>query len=99
MPLLYSVGILNFDFFMAYLALTFVFGVGISVGSLALEEIEMRRYPKPSYLLILMLAAIVENFGYRQINTIWRIQGWWQYVRGRTDWASPARVGFGPKKA
>ncbi len=97
MPLLYVVGILNLDFFMAYLALTFVFGVGISVGSLALEEIEMRRYPKPSYLLVLMLAAILENFGYRQLNTLWRIQGWWQYVRGHTDWATAARVGFGTK--
>jgi cellulose synthase/poly-beta-1,6-N-acetylglucosamine synthase-like glycosyltransferase len=99
MPLLYIAELLNLDFLLAYLALTFVFGVFISVGSLALEEIELRRYPKASYLLVLMFAAILENFGYRQINTIWRVQGWWQYIRGKTHWDQPLRMGFGkPKK-
>ena len=98
MPLLYAVGLLDWSFFLAYLALTFAFGIFISVGSLALEEIELRRYPQASYLLVLMLVAIVENFGYRQLNTLWRVQGWWQFVRGRTQWDQPERVGFGAAK-
>ncbi len=97
MPFLYAIGLLDFEFFMAYIALTFVFGIFISVGSLVLEELELRRYPKAYYLLVLMLAAIVENFGYRQLNTIWRIQGWWQFVRGRVEWESAARRGFNVK--
>ena len=94
MPLLYAAGILNLDFFMAYLALTFVFGIGISVGSLALEEIEMRRYPQPWYLLVLMGAAILENFGYRQLHNLWRLRGTWQHIVHRGGWGEMTRKGF-----
>ena len=96
-PVLFLMGLFSEPFFFAYLALTFSFGIFISVGSLALEELELRRYPKAGYLLVLLVAAIAENFGFRQMNNLWRVQGWWQYLRGRTDWASPARRGFGKK--
>lgn len=100
MPLFYAVGLLNWDFFLAYLAVTFAFGIFISVGSLVLEELELRRYPKASYLLALMCVAIVENFGYRQINTLWRVQGWWQFVRGKAAiWETEARTGFKQKSS
>jgi cellulose synthase/poly-beta-1,6-N-acetylglucosamine synthase-like glycosyltransferase len=97
MPVLFIFGLFSQDFFLAYLALTFSFGVFISVGSLVLEELELRRYPKASYLPVLLLAAIAENFGYRQMNNLWRVQGWWQFIRGRTDWAMVARKGFEKK--
>lgn len=94
MPILYAVGLLDFEVFAAYIALTFIYGIFLSVGALVLEELELRRYPKASYLLVLLVAAIAENFGYRQINTVWRVQGWWQYMRGRMEWEKPARQGF-----
>ena len=28
--------------------------------------------------------AVLENFGYRQINNFWRVEGYWQYL-GRND--------------
>lgn len=34
-PILYSVGLLNLDFLLAFLGLTFVFGIFLSVGALA----------------------------------------------------------------
>jgi len=95
MPLLYVLGLFSKDFFLAYLALTFSFGVFISVGSLVLEELELRRYPKVGYLAVLMIAAVFENFGYRQMNNLWRVQGWLEFLRGRTGWAMVARKGFG----
>lgn len=94
MPVLFLLGLFSQDFFLAYLALTFAFGVFISIGSLVLEELELRRYPKAHYLLVLLLAAILENFGYRQINNLWRVQGWWEFLRRRTEWATVARTGF-----
>jgi cellulose synthase/poly-beta-1,6-N-acetylglucosamine synthase-like glycosyltransferase len=93
-PFLYAVGFINLDFLLAYLALTFVYGIFLSVGALILEELELRRYPKASYLLVLMMVAVAENFGYRQLNTIWRVQGWWQFIRGRIEWEKPVRRGF-----
>jgi len=93
-PVLWALGYLSVDYLLAYLALTFVFGIFVSVGSLILEEIEMKRFPRASDLVILTFIAIVENFGYRQINNFWRIQGLWQYLRGAQGWGTMTRVGF-----
>lgn len=93
-PLLWALGYLSIEFMLAYLALTFVFGIFVSVGSLILEEIELKRFPRASDLVILTLVAIAENFGYRQISNFWRIQGLWQYLRGAQGWGTMTRVGF-----
>lgn len=93
-PLFWGLGILSLDYFMAFIALTFIFGIFISLGSLILEEIEIRRYPNTSSLLILTLVAVVENFGYRQINNIWRIMGFWQFLRKTKGWGKMQRAGF-----
>lgn len=95
MPLLWLMGALSFDFFVAYLAATFALGVAISVGSLAIEEAELRRFPKARDLVVLALAAVLENFGYRQLNSYWRICGFWQWLRGDQSWGSMTRRGFG----
>jgi cellulose synthase/poly-beta-1,6-N-acetylglucosamine synthase-like glycosyltransferase len=94
MPIFWATGALSWEFFAAYLALTFAFGVFISVGTLVLEEMELKRFPTPSDLMILTLAAVAENFGYRQINNLWRIRGWWEYLRGSQSWGEMTRKGF-----
>jgi cellulose synthase/poly-beta-1,6-N-acetylglucosamine synthase-like glycosyltransferase len=94
MPLMWILGILSFDYLLAYLALTFAFGVAISVGSLAIEEAELRRFPKAGDLATLALAAVLENFGYRQMNSLWRIHGLWQWARGVQSWGEMSRKGF-----
>jgi hypothetical protein len=40
------------------------------------------------------LAAFGENFGYRQLNSLWRIEGIWQFFRGRRGWGEMTRKGF-----
>jgi cellulose synthase/poly-beta-1,6-N-acetylglucosamine synthase-like glycosyltransferase len=93
-PLLWFSGQLSADYLFAFLALTFVYGVFVSVGSLILEEIELRRFPRAGDLAILTAAAIVENFGYRQLNNLWRLRGYWQFLRGKSDWGAMTRVGL-----
>jgi hypothetical protein len=44
--------------------------------------------------MVLLLAAIVENFGYRQLNNFWRIKGYWQFLRRRHHWGTMTRRGF-----
>jgi hypothetical protein len=55
---------------------------------------ELRRYPHVRHLIVLTLVAIVENFGYRQLNSFWRIRGYWQYFRGAKGWGQMTRKGF-----
>ncbi|WP_316979185.1 glycosyltransferase family 2 protein [Shumkonia mesophila] len=94
-PLLWGTGLLGVEYLLAFLALTFVFGVCVSVGALILEELQLHRYPRPRDLALLTLVAVAENFGYRQINNLWRIAGYWQFLRGAKGWGLMERRGFG----
>lgn len=94
MPIMWLLGILSFDYMLAFLALTFALGVAVSVGSLAIEEAELRRFPKAVNLLTLAFAAVLENFGYRQLNSLWRLRGLWQWARGVRAWGEMSRKGF-----
>ena len=94
MPLFWWMGLMSWDMFAAYLALTFSLGVFISVGSLILEELELKRFPRAHHLAVLMVVAVLENFGYRQVNNLWRMAGWWQFLRGTGGWGEMHRKGF-----
>ena len=45
-------------------------------------------------LLATLLAALLENFGYRQLNGLWRIEGTWQFFRKQRGWGKMTRTGF-----
>ena len=72
-----------------------VFGCVLSLGTLALEEQQLRRTPSAKDLLRLGAAAVLENFGYRQINILYRLAGFGRYFRNDTSWAAVPRVGLG----
>lgn len=93
-PLLWMAQLVSLSHLMAFTAVTFIFGVFISVCSLILEELELKRFPLARHLLILTLIAVLENFGYRQINNVWRVLAFWQYLRGNSEWGAMTRVGF-----
>ncbi|HEY8572830.1 glycosyltransferase [Phenylobacterium sp.] len=93
-PAFWLLGVLNVQYLYAFLAISFAFGVVISVGALALEEQELRRFPSAGSLGVLLLAAIAENFGYRQINNFWRVRGFWQFVTKQHSWGAMTRRGF-----
>lgn len=93
-PLLWLLGLIAFDYVLAFIAVIFTFGLFLSVGSLVLEEVQLRRLPRARDLAILTLIAVVENFGYRQINNFWRIKGYWQFLRKQQGWGEMTRKGF-----
>jgi cellulose synthase/poly-beta-1,6-N-acetylglucosamine synthase-like glycosyltransferase len=93
-PLLWALGLIAFEFMAAFVALVFTFGAFVSVASLVLEEIQLRRLPRARDLLILTLVALLENLGYRQLNNFWRVRGWWQFIRKNEGWGEMTRKGF-----
>lgn len=93
-PAFWLLGLLSADYLWAMLAVTFGFGIVISVGALALEEVELRRFPDAKSLMVLMGAAVLENFGYRQVNNFWRLRGAWQFLTGAQGWGTMTRKGF-----
>jgi cellulose synthase/poly-beta-1,6-N-acetylglucosamine synthase-like glycosyltransferase len=93
-PICWLTGLLNTPFFLSYMGLLFLFGVFVSVGSLYLEEAASRERTSPRDLLILTAAACLENFGYRQLNSFWRLEAWWQFLRKKKTWGNMVRSGF-----
>lgn len=92
-PFLYFLGILDQAFLLAFIAIFFIFGTFISVSTLILEELELARSPRARDLLKLGFVALIENFGYRQLNSWWRIVGWWQFLRKVEGWGDMPRLG------
>ena len=69
-------------------------GVLLSTNALVLEELSFHLYPRPSQQLKLFLVAIFENFGYRQLTSLWRFMGlvrWLSGLRGRSRWGKIRR--------
>jgi hypothetical protein len=58
-----------------------------------LEELTFRRYPRWGDLFKLLLFGVMENFGYRQINSFWRFQAFFQFLSGQMKWESVKKVG------
>lgn len=93
-PLFWVFGALSYESLVAYVALVFGIGMFVSIASLLLAETQLRPYPHPLHVLELGSAAILENFGYRQLHNFWRLRGCWQYLRSKNEWGEMPRVGF-----
>ena len=82
----YFFGLLSFHFLILFLTLAIFYGIFLSTAGIYLEEITYRRYPKWSHLLRLLFYGVLENFVYRQINSLWRFQAVLQYLVGMRKW-------------
>ncbi|MGD0132402.1 MAG: glycosyltransferase family 2 protein [Bryobacteraceae bacterium] len=76
-----------------------LFGTMISISAVLLEEFTTRRYAHPLDLASLIWAALLENFGYRQTNALWRFSGIFQALRTKKKkvWGKLTRRGFAPQ--
>jgi cellulose synthase/poly-beta-1,6-N-acetylglucosamine synthase-like glycosyltransferase len=80
-----------------FFCVSVLFGLVMSVGSLLLEEMTIRKYSDPRDLLRLACSAVLENLGYRQITLFWRVQAIFQALRRkRACWGEMERRGFQP---
>lgn len=76
-------GAFSVEAFLAFLMAAIAFGVLLSVTALLLEEMSFRLYPQPGHILSLFIAAVLENFGYRQLVAMWRLQGLLRWLMGK----------------
>jgi cellulose synthase/poly-beta-1,6-N-acetylglucosamine synthase-like glycosyltransferase len=92
-PLAFWMGEVTPHFFLAWLALSFTYGVFLSASSLLLEMM-VTRTTRARDLALLAMSAVLENFGYRQINSLWRLEGIWQFLTGKQGWGAMQRTKF-----
>jgi cellulose synthase/poly-beta-1,6-N-acetylglucosamine synthase-like glycosyltransferase len=70
-------------------------GIVLSASCVVLEELSSRRYPDVRSLAALLMTAVMENLGFRQIVTFWRAQAIIDLLRGVKSWGVMERRGFG----
>ncbi|MCW2928791.1 MAG: glycosyl transferase family 2 [Thermoleophilia bacterium] len=96
-PVSLWLGYINVGFALVFAAMALVFGIFLSVAALTLEELALRRYPSVRQLLTLVLYALLENIGYRQLTAWWRITGLVRELRRTTAvWEALDRRGSPP---
>jgi hypothetical protein len=91
----WPLGLVDMSFAILFFCVSILLGVVVSLSSVLLEGMTFRRYPKVSTAVVLMTYGVLENFGYRQLHTLWRFKGMWDRLRGATSWGQMERSGFG----
>jgi cellulose synthase/poly-beta-1,6-N-acetylglucosamine synthase-like glycosyltransferase len=92
--LAWALGILDLEFFLLFLAVAILYGIFLSVAAVLLEEISFRRYPGWLDLAKLIVFGILENFGYRQMLSLFKVKAFYDVVRRRRAWGRMERAGF-----
>ena len=89
-----TLGLVSWTAFAIFLFVAIGLGILLSASSLLLEEMSFHLYPNAWHLAALVLVAIVENFGYRQLNTFWRLVGLYRWAAQReSQWGAMKRKG------
>lgn len=96
-PIFYFTGMLNFRFFIMFLVASILYGVILSTGTILLEEYTFSRYPSIGQLLKLTLYGIIENFGYRQLTVVFRVEGMINFKKNKENWGEIKRKSFESK--
>lgn len=91
-----SVGLVDTQYAALFILVAYGYAFFVNLASLAIEELSFHKYPRWGDLGYAVVASFLENFGYRQLMTLWRVEGWWQGIRGREQvWGTMTRAGFG----
>lgn len=94
MALALMLGNVGLSTFGAFLALSVGLGLLLSLTALLIEEVSFHVYSRPSQLLGLVCAVVLENFGYRQLASWWRLAGLVESLtRRKGAWGKMKRSG------
>ena len=93
-PFTLIMGELNLFFFVIYFLLSVALGVILSQGSLVLEQYTHRAAMTAKQSIAISVYAILENFGYRQLITLFRVEGILKYRKLHKTWGKIKRKEF-----
>jgi len=86
-------GYVNVPLAFGFLVVSVGLGILLSTASLLLDEMSFHTYPKARHIAGLFIAAVAENFGYRQLNALWRLEGLLRWAFGaRQVWGEMTRT-------
>ena len=92
----YAFGLISWQAFSVFLFMAIGLGILLSASGLLLEEISFHIYPKFRQLALLALVVVLENLGYRQLNSWWRLIGLYRWAcQHDSSWGEMKRKGLG----
>ena len=89
-------GQLSALFAILFFSLACGLGILLSMLALMLEELSFRRYGRARDRALLVVWAVLENLGYRQLTWCGGSAASSAYVRGKKSWGKMTRKGFSP---
>jgi len=95
--LAFLLGLLNIKIAMLLFIFTVMAGILISTASLVILEKDSSIFNKRD-VLTLFFYAIIENFGPRQLISLWRVGSFFSMMRKPVSWDKTERKGFNEKK-
>jgi cellulose synthase/poly-beta-1,6-N-acetylglucosamine synthase-like glycosyltransferase len=95
LPVLWTLGLINVSIAATFFAVAILYMILISALAVLLEDMVFRRYPRILDLARLLIGAVLENLGFRQLTVWWRVRAFWEYWRGDLSWGVMERRGVG----
>jgi cellulose synthase/poly-beta-1,6-N-acetylglucosamine synthase-like glycosyltransferase len=90
---------ISWSAFSAFMFVAVGLGILLSASGMLLEEMSFHIYPRRRDLALLAVIVIIENFGYRQLNSWWRLNGLIKWaMRSKGQWGAMKRKGWASKE-
>lgn len=86
--------VLSPGYALLFFGLAYGYQMLLTVASVVLEQLTFRVYDDVRQYLRLILLAIIEPFGYRQLTTWWRLRAFGTFLRDVGGWGEMVRKGF-----
>ena len=89
-----ALGVVGVHFVVLFFLLAVGYGVFLSVAAVLLDQARVGRSGSRRDLARLLLFTVVENFGYRQLQAVWRARATFDFLRKKQGWGEMRRIGF-----
>lgn len=90
-------GIINAKICLMLFISSILMGTFISLTSLYISE-KQQHYFTLKEIFVLVLYSVIENFGFRQLLSLWRVFGFFNAMKKPKGWGKMVRKGFAGKK-
>lgn len=77
-----------------FFSATLLYGAILNLGAIIIDQLTFERYSDPVDLMKLIIGAMIEQLGFRQIHLYWRLRGIYRWVRGKHAWGEMKRRGL-----
>lgn len=89
-----ALGAISVKFAVLFFVVAVGYGMLLSLWAVALEDLTFRRYRHAGDTLRLFGFIVLEGLGFRQMTVWFRLQAFWNYLRGVESWGVMTREGF-----